>query len=117
MRCYLEKEDLVKIMKPTKKNDLNNESFHLSYMWISILALITCLIVGYFGSVIISCFRGKSNEVPAIYLSPIRTRVSKKQAKTEGQKGKYRTIKVEINERSSETGLKMIYKTQHETLL
>ncbi|GFR09527.1 hypothetical protein TNCT_99971 [Trichonephila clavata] len=60
---------------------------------------------------------GKSNEVPAIYLSPIRTRVSKKQAKTEGQKGKYRTIKVEINERSSETGLKMIYKTQHETLL
>ncbi|GFY44315.1 putative sodium-dependent multivitamin transporter [Trichonephila inaurata madagascariensis] len=97
---------------PTSRPETEDESFHLSYMWISTLAFITCLIVGYFGSVIISCFRGKPNEIPEVYLSPIRTRFFKK-----GQKGKYSAIKVEINGRSCETGLKLTYKTQHEAHL
>ncbi|GFS60807.1 uncharacterized protein TNIN_254831 [Trichonephila inaurata madagascariensis] len=44
---------------PSSRPETEDESFHLSYMWISTLALITCLTVGYFGSWIISCLRGK----------------------------------------------------------
>ncbi|PRD24640.1 UNVERIFIED_CONTAM: hypothetical protein NCL1_43165 [Trichonephila clavipes] len=102
-----------KTFSPTSRPETEDESFHLSYMWISTLAFITCFIVGYFGSVIISCFRGKPNEIPEIYLSPIRTRLFKK----EGQKGKYSAIKIETNGRSSETGLKLTYKTKHEAHL
>ncbi|GFW25376.1 uncharacterized protein TNCV_5089411 [Trichonephila clavipes] len=74
-------------------------------MWISTLAFITCFIVGYFASVIISCLRGKSNKVSEIYLSPVRTRFFKSQSEAEGQKYKYRAIKVELNERPSEAGI------------
>ncbi|GFW25328.1 transposable element Tcb2 transposase [Trichonephila clavipes] len=101
---------------PSSRPETEDESFHLSYMWISTLALITCLTVGYFGSWIISCLRGKSNKVPGIYLSPIRTRLFK-QFNTDEKKGKYRTIKVEVNERSNETGINVTNKAQVETHL
>ncbi|PRD29141.1 UNVERIFIED_CONTAM: hypothetical protein NCL1_30295 [Trichonephila clavipes] len=59
---------------------------------------------------------GKSNKVPGIYLSPIRTRLFK-QFNTDEKKGKYRTIKVEVNERSNETGINVTNKAQVETHL
>ncbi|GFU22024.1 putative sodium-dependent multivitamin transporter [Nephila pilipes] len=99
----------------TSRPEAEDESFYLSYMWISTIALITCLIVGYFGSMIISCFRGTSNEVPDIYLSPIRIRFSKNLTNTKRERSTNGTIKVKINHRSSEVGLlNSICKDQNE---
>ncbi|GFY44312.1 sodium-dependent multivitamin transporter [Trichonephila inaurata madagascariensis] len=92
-------------LSSTSRQETNEGSFRLSYMWVSTLAFITCFIVGYLGSGIISCLRGKSKEVPEIYLSPIRTRFFKKLTNVDEQKCKYKAIKVEINEKSSEVGL------------
>ncbi|PRD22428.1 UNVERIFIED_CONTAM: hypothetical protein NCL1_49115 [Trichonephila clavipes] len=83
------------------------DSLHISYMWISTLAFITCFIVAYFGSVIISCLGGKSREVPGIYLSPIRTFFFKTQSNTEEEKYKYRAVKAEIKEKSVEAGFSL----------
>ncbi|GFY47053.1 putative sodium-dependent multivitamin transporter [Trichonephila inaurata madagascariensis] len=91
----------------TSRPETEDDSFHVSYMWISTLAFITCFIVAYFGSVIISCLGGKSSEVPDIYLSPIRTKFFKTQTNTEGQKYKYRAVKAEIKEKSVETGFSL----------
>ncbi|GFR26099.1 putative sodium-dependent multivitamin transporter [Trichonephila clavata] len=102
---------------PSSKQETEDDLFHLSYMWISTLALFTCLIVGYFGSVIIDCLRGKSIEVPRMYLSPIRTRFFEKQSNTDEQECKYKATYVEFDERSSETGINVTHKTQRETHL
>ncbi|GFV39778.1 sodium-coupled monocarboxylate transporter 1, partial [Trichonephila clavipes] len=72
----------------SSKPETEDVSFNLSYMWISTLAFISCLIVGYFGSWIISCCRGKPNEIPEIYLSPIRIQFPKKRANAKEQQGK-----------------------------
>lgn len=93
----------------SSKPGVQIESFHLSYMWISTIALITCLIVGYFASMAVSCFRGRPNEVPEIYLSPIRTIFSKKRNKRREQIGKNKASNVEINRKSCEG------QNQHET--
>ncbi|GFQ65316.1 uncharacterized protein TNCT_493951 [Trichonephila clavata] len=92
-------------LSSASRQETKDDSFRLSYMWISTLAFVTCFIVGYLGSVMISRIRGNSNEVPAIYLSPIRTRFFKKQTNVEEQKCKYKAIKVEINGRSNEIDL------------
>ncbi|GIZ02812.1 sodium-coupled monocarboxylate transporter 2 [Caerostris extrusa] len=56
-------------------------SFHISYMWISSLALIACLVVGYFGSILISFCKEESKEVPEMHLSAVRTWFSRKKPK------------------------------------
>ncbi|GIY32022.1 sodium-coupled monocarboxylate transporter 2 [Caerostris darwini] len=56
-------------------------SFHISYMWISSLALIACLVVGYFSSILISFCQEESKEVPEMHLSAVRTWFSSKKPK------------------------------------
>ncbi|GFT24638.1 putative sodium-dependent multivitamin transporter [Nephila pilipes] len=98
--------------------ETEDESFHLSYMWISTLGLITCLIFGYFGSMIISCVRGTSNKVPEIYLSPIRIRFSKMSKNTKEQPDKDRTSNTEINGKTNEISvINLTCKTEYESNL
>ncbi|XP_015913603.1 putative sodium-dependent multivitamin transporter isoform X2 [Parasteatoda tepidariorum] len=52
----------------------------ISYMWISSIGFFICLIVGYFASIIIAFFKKKKYDVPDIYLSPVRTWFSKREA-------------------------------------
>ncbi|GFV45197.1 uncharacterized protein TNCV_2893001 [Trichonephila clavipes] len=93
-------------------------SFNLSYMWISTLAFVACLIVGYFGSWIISCCRGKPNEVPEIYLSPIRIQFPKKCTTAKGQKGKTKARNVGISKQACEIStISFTDKSQTETHL
>ncbi|GFU52510.1 uncharacterized protein TNCV_2115071 [Trichonephila clavipes] len=51
--------------------------------------------------------KGKSREVPGIYLSPIRTFFFKTQSNTEEEKYKYRAVKAEIKEKSVEAGFSL----------
>ncbi|PRD25120.1 UNVERIFIED_CONTAM: hypothetical protein NCL1_41826 [Trichonephila clavipes] len=112
-------------------------SFNLSYMWISTLAFVACLIVGYFGSWIISCCRGvpkdlkssfnnnpflnfigKPNEVPEIYLSPIRIQFPEKCTTAKGQKGKTKARNVGISKQAREIStISFTDKSQTETHL
>ncbi|GBN76734.1 Putative sodium-dependent multivitamin transporter [Araneus ventricosus] len=61
-------------------------TFHISYMWVSCLAFLTCLFVGYVGSMVITFFSGKSEDVSEIHLSPIRIRFSKKKLENKNVK-------------------------------
>ncbi|GFU21320.1 uncharacterized protein NPIL_643161, partial [Nephila pilipes] len=98
--------------------EAEDESFHLSYMWISTLAMITCLIVGYFGSMVISCARGTSNKVPEIYLSPIRIRFSKMSKNAKEQSDKVQISKTEINGKPNEISvINLTCKTEYESNL
>ncbi|CAL1269241.1 unnamed protein product [Larinioides sclopetarius] len=71
-------------------------TFHISYMWVSSLALFTCLFVGYFGSIVITFFNGKSKDVSEIHLSPIRIRFSKRKLKNNDVKSQKEKEEVEL---------------------
>ncbi|CAL1269239.1 unnamed protein product [Larinioides sclopetarius] len=72
------------------------QTFHISYMWVSCLALFTCLFIGYFGSIVISFFRGKSKDVSEIHLSPIRIWFSKRKLKNNDVKSQKEKEEVEL---------------------
>ncbi|GBN78719.1 hypothetical protein AVEN_205420-1 [Araneus ventricosus] len=76
-------------------------TFHISYMWVSTIAMIACLIIGYFGSFIISLCSGKSQDVPEIYLSPIRNRLASKNLKNKSS-GRKPKNEVEIKHNSKD---------------
>ncbi|GFY73116.1 uncharacterized protein TNIN_29721 [Trichonephila inaurata madagascariensis] len=102
----------------TSRPESENVSFNLSYMWISTLAFVSCLIVGYFGSWIISCCRGKPNEVPEIYLSPIRIKFPKKCTTAKEEKGKTKASNVGISKQACEIStINFTDKSQTETHL
>ncbi|GFW25296.1 uncharacterized protein TNCV_5088612 [Trichonephila clavipes] len=86
------------------ETDIEKKPFYLSYMWISSLSLVTCLVVGYIGSLIVSCIKGKSKEVPDIYLSPVRTWFSKKNTELSDQ----------VKENGTSNGIINVHKEQKE---
>ncbi|XP_035231901.1 putative sodium-dependent multivitamin transporter isoform X1 [Stegodyphus dumicola] len=55
----------------TTNSDVQKDAFYVSYMWITPLAMVICLVIGYISSIIVLCFRNKP-EVPMEYLSPVR---------------------------------------------
>ncbi|GFQ97212.1 putative sodium-dependent multivitamin transporter [Trichonephila clavata] len=86
------------------ETDIEKKPFYLSYMWISSLSLVTCLVVGYIGSLIVSCIKGKSQKVPEIYLSPVRTWFSKKSSDLSDQ----------VKENGTNNGIIHVHKEQKE---
>ncbi|GFU22022.1 putative sodium-dependent multivitamin transporter [Nephila pilipes] len=95
--------------------DVEEKSFYLSYMWISSLSLITCLVVGYLGSLIFSCLKGKTQEVPEIYLSPVRLWFSKKksdEAKQTKENGTNNEIIHEVHKEQKDASVVNIIDTE-----